>query len=191
MHRATAVTLIVRRPTILLTVAIMLAIACHEALAQGPPPAQPHVQAGQANDPAFPPVSNPPTASVSPAPINPLSGGAAPTANECWKEFPPLRAEAERRGKVIKDASDRHAGPVETCKLIGSYAQAEIKMIEFVEGHAAECAIPASIGEQLKSGHKKTEALQTKVCNLAQQMQKRGPAGPVGDFDWVDAPQRN
>ena len=37
----------------------------------------------------------------------------------------PLRAEAERRGKLIKAASDRHASPVEACKLIKNFGQAE------------------------------------------------------------------
>jgi hypothetical protein len=56
-------------------------------------------------------------------------------------------------------------------------------MISFVETHATACAIPAKFGDPLKNGHKNTEALQTKVCNVAQQMQRNGtPAGQVGDF---------
>jgi hypothetical protein len=161
--------------------ATVIAMAQCEALAQSAPPAPP-VQAGQTNDPAFPPVSNPPTPNVGPAPINPLMSKTPPAVAECMKEFAPLRDEAERRGKLIRDASDRHAGPVEACKLINSYKLAEIQMIKFVEAHAMACAIPASIADQLKNGHRNTEALQTKVCNVAQQMQKRGPAGPVGDF---------
>lgn len=96
-------------------------------------------------------------------------------------EFKPLREEAERRGKMIKAASDRHASPDEACKLIRSFGQAETKMISYVESHAAKCGIPPQIGDQLKAGHKGTEALQTKVCNVAQQMasQPRGPAGPT------------
>lgn len=97
------------------------------------------------------------------------------------KEFAPLRDDAERRGKLIKAASDRHASPDEACKLIRSFGQAESKMISYVESHASKCGIPAQIGDQLKAGHKGTEALQTKVCNVAQQMQSqpRGPAGPT------------
>jgi hypothetical protein len=42
----------------------------------------------------------------------------------------------------------------------------------------------------LKSGHRNTDALQIRVCTMAQQMQQRGPTGhyddrmvlPVGDF---------
>ena len=91
--------------------------------------------------------------------------------------FVPLREEAEKRGKLIKAASDRRAPPDEACKLIGNFGQAEIKMIKYVEAHAAKCGIPPQISEQLKNGHKNTETMQKKVCAVAQQQQK-GPAGP-------------
>ena len=80
------------------------------------------------------------------------------------KDFVPLREEAEKRGKLIKAASDRHAPPDEACKLIGNFGQAEIKMIKYVEANAAKCGIPPQIGDQLKTGHKNTEAMQQKVC---------------------------
>jgi hypothetical protein len=94
------------------------------------------------------------------------------------KGFMPLREEAEKRGKLIKAASDRHATPDEACKLIKSFGQAEQKMIKFVESNAAKCGIPPQVADQLKAGRKNTENMQTKVCNVAQQMQQRGPAGP-------------
>jgi hypothetical protein len=96
------------------------------------------------------------------------------------KGFVPLREEAEKRGKLIKAASDRHAMPDEACKLIGNFSQAELKMIKFVEANAAKCGIPPQVGTQMKDGHKNTEAMQKKVCTVAQQMQNqpRGPAGP-------------
>ena len=94
------------------------------------------------------------------------------------KGFVPLREEAEKRGKLIKAAGERHAPPDEACKLIGSFGQAEIKMIKYVESHAAKCGIPPQIAEQLKTGHKNTETMQKKVCQVAQQQQQRGPAGP-------------
>ena len=51
-------------------------------------------------------------------------------------------------------------------------------MLKYVETHATKCGIPPQIGDQIKAGHKNTEALESKVCNVAQQMQQRGPAGP-------------
>ena len=151
-----------------------------------------------ANDPAFPPVNgSAPVASVS-APSNasfpvngaaPLAGGAferppAPPSQgggggeACMKEFIPLREDAEKRGKMIKAASDRHAPPEEACKLIGNYSQAELKMIKYVQVNATKCGIPPQISDQLKNGHKNTETMQQKVCSVAQQQQQRGPAGP-------------
>jgi hypothetical protein len=94
------------------------------------------------------------------------------------KAFMPLREEAEKRGKLIKAASDRHAPPDEACKLIGNFGQAEIKMMKYIEANATKCGIPPQIGDQLKAGHKNTEAMQKKVCAVAQQAQSRGPAGP-------------
>ena len=146
----------------------------------------------------FPPVNgSAPTASVGTAPQSSFPvNGAAPVGGagafsaapptqggageDCMKAFIPLREEAEKRGKLIKAASDRHAAPDEACKLIRNFSQAETKMIKYIESHAAKCGIPPQIGEQMKTGHKNTEAMQTKVCNVAQQMQNqpRGPAGP-------------
>ena len=104
------------------------------------------------------------------------------------KGFAPLREEAENRGKAIKAASIRHAPPDEACKLISNFGQAETMMIRYVGAHSAECGIPSQMADQLKAGHKNTEAMLTKVCAAARQLQQRGPAGPVGDFDDIGAP---
>jgi hypothetical protein len=92
--------------------------------------------------------------------------------------FMPLREEAEKRGKLIKAASDRHAPPDEACKLIGNFAKAEINMMKYVDTHEQKCGIPHEISEQLKTGHKNTDDMLKKVCAVAQQAQQRGPAGP-------------
>jgi hypothetical protein len=139
----------------------------------------------------FPPVNGAaPVAPRSSFPVTgaaPVTGGgfmpAPPTqrggpSDECMKGFFPLREEAERRGKLIKAASDRKASPDEACKLIGNFSQIELKMLKYVETNAAKCGIPPQIAEQLKGGHKNTENMQQKVCAVAQQMQQRGPAGP-------------
>jgi hypothetical protein len=183
---------------------LALSASTGAALAQGGFPAPLPGQAAPAasppaNDPAFPPVNGAaPTASIgapaaaSPFPsagVAPVMGGAggfgAPRPGAggppeaCMKAFQPLREDAEKKGKMIKAASDRHASPDEACKLIGNYAAAEVKMITYVEKNAEKCGIPASIGEQLKAGHKGTEALKIKVCNVATQMKSAGPAGPT------------
>jgi hypothetical protein len=152
-------------------------------------------RSGPRNDPAIPAVNgSAPVAAIGAAPTSFPVNGAAPLtgaaferpqappsqaggSDECMKAFLPLRNEAERRGKLIKAASDRHATPQEACKLIEGFGQSEVKMIRYVEANATKCGIPATIADQLKTGHKNTETMQKKVCDTAQQA-GRGPAGP-------------
>ena len=184
---------------------LALSVPTGAVLAQGGFPAPLPGQAApppRASDPAFPPVNGAnPTASIgTPAAASPFpSAGAAPVMGgaggfgpppgapqpgaggppeACMKAFMPLREDAEKKGKLIKAASDRHATPDEACKVIGNYAAAEVKMISYVEKNAQKCGIPPAIGEQLKTGHKGTEQLLKKVCDAAKQMQTAGPAGP-------------
>ena len=185
--------MIIRRLLLPLTVAVAIAHA-GQSFAQSAFPAPLPGRSAPVNDPAFPPVNGAaPSAFVGAPPSSfPVTGAAPVTgsafergpaspsqgpSDDCMKQFMPLREEAEKRGKLIKAASDRHASPDEACKLIGSFGQSEIKMIKYVETHSAKCGIPPQISEQLKNGHKNTENLQKKVCAVAQQQQK-GPAGP-------------
>ena len=129
-----------------LLVATFMATTHRDALAQNAPAAQPPGPAGQ--------------------------GNGTPSADECKNEFAPLRDEAERRGQLIKDASARHAPTDEACRLIRSYVEAEIRMVDFVETKATACAVPDAVLAQLKRSERTTEALQIKICNVAQQPQK-------------------
>src|SRR6476661_2647614 len=160
----------IRRLIVPLTVAIV-AIHAGQAFAQGTFPAPlPNGQAAPANASPFPPVNGAaPAASVgAPSPFPsagaaPLAGGggafspAPPTAgpsDACMKGFVPLREETEKRGKLIKAASERHAPPDEACKLIGNYGKAELNMLAYVKKNSAKCGIPQQIAEQLQAGHK-------------------------------------
>jgi hypothetical protein len=189
----------IRRLIVPLAVALLTAQA-GQALAQGAFPAPLPGQGTIQNDPAFPPVNGaaasaplgaPPSSSFPVSGAAPIAGAAferppaqaqgGGPADDCMREFVPLRTEAEKRGKLIQAASERHAPPDVACKLITSFGQAEIKMIKYVEGHAAKCGIPPQVSDQLKTGHKNTENMQQKVCTVAQQMQQqqqKGPAGP-------------
>ncbi|MBV8925197.1 MAG: hypothetical protein JOZ74_07480 [Bradyrhizobium sp.] len=190
----------INRLLVPLTLAVLSA-AASSALAQGAFPAPlPGQAAAPANDPAFPPVNGArPMASVGAAPASPFpSAGASPVmggggsfappapptqagggpSQACMSGFIPLRDDAEKKGKLIKAASDRHAPPDEACKIIGNYSAAEVKMIRYVESNAAKCGIPPSVADQLKAGHKNTEGLEKKVCGVAEQIKTRGPAGP-------------
>jgi hypothetical protein len=196
MDLAGGTPLIIRRLIVPLTVAAITACAV-QANAQGAFPAPLPGQATPSNASPFPPVNGAaPAASFgqpSAFPSNgaaPLAGGAptqpmgAPPpaaaggpSEACMKGFVPLREEAEKRGKLIKAASDRHAQPDEACKLIENYSKAELKMMEYVKLNSTKCGIPPQISEQMKKGHVGTEAMLKKVCGAAQ-AQQRGPAGP-------------
>jgi hypothetical protein len=186
----------IRRLIVPLTIAVVT-VHAGQAFAQGAFPAplpNGHQAAPASNASPFPPVNGAaPAASVgAPSAFTngaaPIAGGgmgappppqAAGGADACMKGFIPLREEAEKRGKMIKAASDRKASPVEACKLIKNFGAAESKMLKYVETNSAKCGIPPQISDQLKAGHKNTEKMQTQVCNMAQQAaQQARPAGP-------------
>jgi hypothetical protein len=114
-------------------------------------------------------------ASASPFAAPPTQAGPP---DECMKEFLPLRQEAEKRGQALKAAGEKHASPDVACKLIGNFIQAETKMMKYVEVNSARCGIPPQISEQLKKGHKGTEAMQERICNAANNVKNQAPAGP-------------
>jgi hypothetical protein len=157
-----------RRLIVSFTVAAMT-LPVGQAVAQGtfPAPLPGQAAAPASNALPFPSVNGSP----------PLAGGSS---DACMNRFIPLREEAVERGKLIKAASERHAPPGEACKLIANFAQSEIKMIKYIEANSANCGISPQMADQLKTGHKNTEAMQIKVCRAAQNGE---PAGPVGDFD--------
>jgi hypothetical protein len=197
MDLAGGTPLIVRRLIVPLTV-VAFAASAMQANAQGAFPAPLPGQAAPANASPFPPVNGAapaasfgqpsafPSNGAAPiaggAPTQPMGapppapGGAGPS-EACMKGFVPLREEAEKRGKLIKAASERHAAADEACKLIENYSHAELKMMEYVKLNQAKCGIPPQITEQMKKGHVGTEAMIKKVCGMAQ-AQKAGPAGP-------------
>jgi hypothetical protein len=186
--------LIIRRLIVPLTVAVVT-VHSGQGFAQGAFPAPLPGQAAPSNASPFPPVNGAAPAGSGGAPSSfpvtgaaPITGSAferppAPPSQSgppdgCMKGFAALREEAEKRGKLIRVASERHAPPDEACKLISNFGQAETKMIKYIETNATKCGIPPQISEQMKTGHKNTEAMQTKVCAVAQQVQQKGPAGP-------------
>lgn len=162
-----------------------VAIQSGQSRAQGTFPAPLPGQA-QAADPLAAPKNLVPA--VPAGPPSSFPGASAPTADAsggCMEEFTSLREEAEHRGRAIKAAKDRHAPPDEACRLIGDFERAELRMVQYVEAHAQNCAFPAGISSQLRSGHNGTEALLKKVCMVADQ----GRPGVNGDFDRIWPPK--
>jgi hypothetical protein len=102
--------------------------------------------------------------------------------NTCSNDFAPLREDAEKRGKLIREAGERRAPPEETCRLIGTYSRSERRMIGFVEANSVKCRIPAQVAEQLKAGHERTTALLAQVCAAVPRRASPGYVGAISDF---------
>ena len=146
----------------------------------------PPVNGAPAGGSPFPPVNGAPPSAFPSNGAPPVGGGGfgapqqagPPGGEDCMKGFMPLRQDAEKRGAAIKAASERKAPPEEACKLISAFSQSEVKMISYIEANAQKCGIPPSVSQQMKTGHKNTEGMRAKVCNVAQQQQQRGPVAP-------------
>ncbi|WP_299814904.1 hypothetical protein [Tardiphaga sp.] len=147
----------------------------------------PPVNGAPANASAFPPVNGSAPSAFPSNGAPPVGGGGfggppqqagPPGGEDCMKGFMPLRQDAEKRGAAIKAASDRKAAPEEACKLISAFAQSETRMIKYIESNAQKCGIPPSVSQQMKTGHKNTEGMRQKVCNVASQQQRQGPIAP-------------
>lgn len=85
----------------------------------------------------------------------------------CMHDFRPLREDAERQGRLIKEASDARVPPAQACKLIHRFAQAELRMVRFVDTQAGTCEIPPRIVAQLRTAHERTLELEARVCAVA------------------------
>ena len=149
---------------LLLTGFVLTGIAGVQAQGAFPAPL-PNQSAAPASSSPFPPVNGAaPSASPFPSaahrPVGAFGAGPGgpppqqagpPGGDACMKGFLPLREDAEKRGAAIKAASARKASPEEACKLIGNFAQAEVKMIKYVETNSAKCGIPPTVADQLKN----------------------------------------
>jgi hypothetical protein len=126
------------------------------------------------------PAGGPPLPTAAPSWSPPPSGDPS---QACMKDFLPLREEAMRRGRLIREASERHASPGESCKLLGAFGKAELQMMNYVRAKTAACGIPANFLDQLEAGHKKTADMMTRVCASADPV-------PTGTISLVPATKR-
>ena len=147
--------------------------APQQAPAQAPWPAQPA-------QPAQPGFGAPVAPSGFGAPAAPGGFGAPPPQRggpPCMAEFAPMKAEAEKRGSLIKAAADRKAERSELCKLFRSFAEAEGKVVKYVTEHQAQCAIPPQAVKQVKANHARTLTFRDKICAEGP-VGAQGPSGP-------------
>jgi hypothetical protein len=102
-------------------------------------------------------------------------GGKPP----CYDDFMPLREEAQKRANLISQAGKRKAPPNEICQLFTRFAEAETKVIKFVEENGTWCGIPPEALKQMKESQGKGDEVRKKVCAAAANPAPRGPT--LGD----------
>jgi hypothetical protein len=88
-------------------------------------------------------------------------------ADTCMQDFVKLRDNAQKRAEAIRAASQRKAEPKEACELFNSFSDAEAKMIKYVSDNVTRCGIPKAVETNLKQNHAKTNAIRSKVCQVA------------------------
>jgi hypothetical protein len=93
----------------------------------------------------------------------------------CMGEFVPIRTDAEKRAHAIQEAIKRKVPPQELCGLFNSFADAESKVVRFMEVNARSCGIPAEVVTITKSNHGKTLEKKQQICAAAQFGERRGP----------------
>jgi hypothetical protein len=88
----------------------------------------------------------------------------AATAEQCRRQSIALKQDWEAKAQPIREASQSKASPETACRLITSFEEAEIKLINFMQANAAKCQIPGDVIEKMKATHLTTEGLKQKTC---------------------------
>jgi hypothetical protein len=115
------------------------------------------------------------------APGMPMPGQGAPQQRPqeppCYRDFAPLKAEAEKRGLAVKHATEKKdkAPREEVCILLKRYSEAEGQIVKFLKTNASTCGIPPEAAGQMQANHARTQKTVQGVCSGA-----GGPAKPTG-----------
>ena len=183
-----------KRRSLAVAVAVIAALAAPAlALAQGQAQGQAQEPAGSPFPPPPPPgqtgVFGAPPPSSSPFPAAPQQsvfpaapqqsvfpqggGGPAPSAfgapaqqqmpPQC-QSFPKLRDEAKQRAEKVGEISKRKGDRKEMCGAVTRFAEAEDKIVKFLEDNKATCGIPPQVITQAKQGHSGTVKFRDTVC---------------------------
>jgi len=97
----------------------------------------------------------------------PMPGMAPPQQQQvppCFKDFAPLRAEAEKRAIALKTGMEKKVTREAACTLFKQFSAAESKVVKFVQANAEWCGIPAEATKQMKANHSRTIKTQKQVC---------------------------
>jgi hypothetical protein len=115
------------------------------------------------------------------APGMPMPGQAPPQQQQqqppCFKDFQPLKAEAEKRGLALKAAIQRKVSREEACGMMKQYSAAEAKIVKFLQTNAQWCGIPPQAADQMKANHARTLQSEHQICTQGAGGAPR-PTGP-------------
>jgi len=78
--------------------------------------------------------------------------------------FPKLRDEARARADKVGEISKRKGDRKEMCGAVTRFAEAEDKVVKFLEDNKTVCGIPPQIVTQAKQGHVGTVKFRDTVC---------------------------
>ncbi len=106
----------------------------------------------------------------------PPQGGMPP----CIAEFVPLRTEAQKRADVINAAAKRKAPRQEICQAFRRFAEAEGKVLKFLQEKTASCGIPPNAAPEMKANHDKTLKIRDQVCATGPMGADGSPPKPTG-----------
>jgi hypothetical protein len=101
-----------------------------------------------------------------------------PQEPPCFKDFAPLRAEAEKRANAIKAGMEKKIPREEICTLFKSFSASEAKLIKFLVANSQSCGIPPEAGTQMKANHTRTLRTQKQVCDGGGVAGAQKPTGP-------------
>ncbi|HTO60993.1 MAG TPA: hypothetical protein VMM15_07035 [Bradyrhizobium sp.] len=85
-------------------------------------------------------------------------------ADQCRQQSIALKQDWEAKAQPIREASQSKASPETACKLITSFEEAEIRLINFMQANSVKCQIPGEVIEKMKATHLTTEGLKQKTC---------------------------
>jgi hypothetical protein len=101
--------------------------------------------------------------------------GQTPT---CLQKFLPLRQDVEKRMATTQAAINRKAPATELCRLFTQFAEAETKMIKYVEDAGLWCGFPPDALPGMKANHAKALDYRKQACNAAAAGAQQRPAAP-------------
>jgi hypothetical protein len=97
--------------------------------------------------------------------------------SSCRDQVIALRNERDKRFTSAERALKRKASATELCPLLTRFADAEGKMLKYVEQQGVWCGIPPQAVDGLKASHLETQKIRKEACAAAAEAARR-PRGP-------------